>query len=353
MPVASVLPGPRSSRSHTTSLSQHQSQQLQPLQPQRQQQPQHPQASLHPPPPPPVMGDRTRRFEGLPARSSPRQHPSSNLATLQALEHYAEHEISRLPLNAPERTSAYRHLFASLIAILPAHGPLLAEVKRHYEFVLDAAAAANSNGFHSPGRAPASYEQAEKDSYAGSGVPSPPSLASLRSSPLPPLASRPEEGGAGSPALRLVHPLQYPASYYEAKWQAAESESAKRGRELQLQRDEMRENEKKIADMKKIASGLSQSCLAARLMSEELNETAAGLAAKTYAGYDEPPENERLFKKMLWELNEKAKQNEKELQVLVKMLKQQEEQLNNAGKILGGDPGDDGMPWQALRETSL
>ena len=68
-----------------------------------------------------------------PPSSPPR---TSETVALQTLEEWLRSEIAPLPRTAPHRLTAFRHVFNELIAQLPAHGRLLAEVKQEYERAL-------------------------------------------------------------------------------------------------------------------------------------------------------------------------------------------------------------------------
>ena len=113
---------------------------------------------------------------------SPRRAPQprvpeeakSPIGKLRALEDYLRTEIAPLPRDSAHRLHAFRHVFNGLIAALPAHGPLLAEVKKEYEKAIESSAAAAAS--FSPPRH----------------------------------------------TLQPVHPLQLPASYYEAEWRRTE-----------------------------------------------------------------------------------------------------------------------------------
>ena len=71
-----------------------------------------------------------------------RGEPLAGAASLQALEEYVRNEVMRLPRDSPQRLVASRHVLNSMIVALPAHGPLLGEVKREYEFAIEKARAA-------------------------------------------------------------------------------------------------------------------------------------------------------------------------------------------------------------------
>ena len=120
------------------------------------------------------------RYEAPPPRlPAPLPRPPE-MQALQALETWLRNEIAPMPAATPHRLLAFRHAFNEVIAQLPAHGPMLAEIKKEYEWALDMAA----NGGPSAAR------------------PDPPPLR-----PLPPL-----------------HPLQMPAAYYEQQWRRCQNE---------------------------------------------------------------------------------------------------------------------------------
>ena len=125
------------------------------------------------------------RVQPLP--KSPRRE--RELSALAALQAFTRSEIARLPHNSPERMEVARHIFSELIATLPAHGPLLAEVKQQYESVLEAKAGTALLG-KSEGQ-------------------------SKPTSPRSPTSSRP---------LRSLPPLQLPAAYYESQWRQVQAE---------------------------------------------------------------------------------------------------------------------------------
>ena len=56
---------------------------------------------------------------------------------LHSLELYVK-ELRGLKRGSAERLHAFQHVFSMLIKNLPAHGPLLAEVKREYEQTMEA-----------------------------------------------------------------------------------------------------------------------------------------------------------------------------------------------------------------------
>lgn len=112
------------------------------------------------------------------------------MAALHALERWLRDELDPLPQGVPERLVAFRHIFSEIIAQLPAHGPLLAEIKREYETVLQAA---------TTGREAAHNVAPQASQLVGS------------------LPHRP---------LHTLHPLQMPAAYYEAQWRRCQDELA-------------------------------------------------------------------------------------------------------------------------------
>ncbi len=63
-------------------------------------------------------------------------------AVVRSLEAYLR-ETRKLPRGSTERLHAYRHVFSTIIAALPAHGPLLADVKAEYEATVSALSARN------------------------------------------------------------------------------------------------------------------------------------------------------------------------------------------------------------------
>ncbi len=115
-----------------------------------------------------------------PMRHSPPKLPTSPaVERLRALEEYVRAELAPLPRNSSHRLTAFRHVFNCLIAALPGHGPLLAEVKAEYEKTIESLASSSSSA----------------------AVNNPPSHL-----------------------LLPTHPLQLPASYYEAEWRRAQAE---------------------------------------------------------------------------------------------------------------------------------
>ena len=133
-----------------------------------------------------------------PRRSPPRQSPATarpqqpvrqrsgeGLETLRALEHYLSDSVAGMPRGAPERLHAYRYVFTALIGQLPAHGPLLSEVKMEYDAAIE------------------------------SGI-----------------KVQPPHAGQ-----RTLHPLQLPSAYYEREMRRAKGELARtRDEALALQR---------------------------------------------------------------------------------------------------------------------
>ena len=106
------------------------------------------------------------------AESRPSLPPAAT--TLKALEHWVRHELRQLPFDAKaERLAVYRHCFNRIIGSLPAHGPLLAEIKKEYD------------------------RQVDDD----------------------------PRGGSAARNLATLHPLQLPSSYYEAEWRRAKAEA--------------------------------------------------------------------------------------------------------------------------------
>ena len=77
----------------------------------------------------------------IPASARPqpavRQRGGEGLETLRALEHYLSDSVAGIPRGAPERLHAYRYVFTALIGQLPAHGPLLSEVKMEYDAAIE------------------------------------------------------------------------------------------------------------------------------------------------------------------------------------------------------------------------
>ena len=125
----------------------------------------------------------------IPASARPqpavRQRGGEGLETLRALEHYLSDSVAGIPRGAPERLHAYRYVFTALIGQLPAHGPLLSEVKMEYDAAIE----------------------------SGSKL-------------QPPHAGQ-----------RTLHPLQLPSSYYEREMRRAKGELARTREEaLALQR---------------------------------------------------------------------------------------------------------------------
>ena len=125
----------------------------------------------------------------IPATARPqpavRQRGGEGLETLRALEHYLSDSVAGIPRGAPERLHAYRYVFTALIGQLPAHGPLLSEVKMEYDAAIE----------------------------SGSKV-------------QPPHAGQ-----------RTLHPLQLPSSYYEREMRRAKRELTRTREEaLALQR---------------------------------------------------------------------------------------------------------------------
>ena len=115
----------------------------------------------------------------IPATARPqpavRQRGGEGLETLRALEHYLSDSVAGIPRGAPERLHAYRYVFTALIGQLPAHGPLLSEVKMEYDAAIE----------------------------SGSKL-------------QPPHAGQ-----------RTLHPLQLPSSYYEREMRRAKGELAR------------------------------------------------------------------------------------------------------------------------------
>ena len=134
----------------------------------------------------PVTPAMSPHMKGPSVPATPAMSPQ--MKGLRAIETWLRNELAPLPRAAPERLAAFRHVFNELIAQLPAHGPLLAEVKHEYEAALEAA-----SGLRVVGQ--------------GSGE------ARVPSSP-------------PSRALSNLHPLQMPAAYYEAKWRRCQSDLA-------------------------------------------------------------------------------------------------------------------------------
>ena len=124
----------------------------------------------------------------------PPTHPPGTepMLALHSLEQWLKHELAPLPRGAPERFTAYRHVFSELIAQLPTHGPLLAEVKRAYDGALRDATAK---------KPPAAGTEASDSALAKQLVGEP--------------APRP---------LQNLHPLQLPAAYYEHQWRRVNDE---------------------------------------------------------------------------------------------------------------------------------
>ena len=126
----------------------------------------------------------------IPATARPQQPPvrqrgGEGLETLRALEHYLSDSVAGMPRGAPERLQAYRYVFTALIGQLPAHGPLLSEVKMEYDAAIE----------------------------SGSKV-------------------QPPQAGQ-----RTLHPLQLPSAYYEREMRRAKGELARtRDEALALQR---------------------------------------------------------------------------------------------------------------------
>ena len=80
------------------------------------------------------------RYEAPPPRlPAPLPRPPE-MQALQALETWLRNEIAPMPAATPHRLLAFRHAFNEVIAQLPAHGPMLAEIKKEYERALDMAA---------------------------------------------------------------------------------------------------------------------------------------------------------------------------------------------------------------------
>ena len=124
-----------------------------------------------------------------PATARPQQpvrpRGGEGLETLRALEHYLSDSVAGMPRGAPERLHAYRYVFTALIGQLPAHGPLLSEVKMEYDAAIE----------------------------SGSKV-------------------QPPQAGQ-----RTLHPLQLPSAYYEREMRRAKGELARtRDEALTLQR---------------------------------------------------------------------------------------------------------------------
>ena len=386
MPVVTSLnsseppsPSPLSPKPIGTSpaLQQRQQQQLQQLQQLQQQLSQgqqlhRPHASPERKPlVPPIMGDRTQRFEGLSHSDAARslqkaEARSPGLASLRALEHYAHEEVSRLPLNSVERTAAYRHIFNQLIATLPAHGPLLTEIKRHYERELDAAnaaAAAAASRRTVQATPPAATMPADACTPQSPSSPpkSPSSPFSPRAQPgsigltTASLSLSPSHGAGGRAAtvlaaentaavLRATHPLQYPASYYESQWRATQWEVELRTREVQRLEASQEVLELRLAGLSRLNESLSKSSVASRCMAEEIIEeakqmtrsasmnpafVALELAKAAAAGV--PPSVEVQGAQ---DLGSKASDNEKSLLALVKMLRRQELHVADAARLL-------------------
>ena len=124
-----------------------------------------------------------------PATARPQQpvrpRGGEGLETLRALEHYLSDSVAGMPRGAPERLHAYRYVFTALIGQLPAHGPLLSEVKMEYDAAIE------------------------------SGI-----------------KVQPPHAGQ-----RTLHPLQLPSAYYEREMRRAKGELARtRDEALALQR---------------------------------------------------------------------------------------------------------------------
>lgn len=140
-------------------------------------------------PPSPRMLPRIALPANVPSMP-PRTAGTTELAQLRALETWLRNDVAPLPRSAPERLQSFRYAFDELISQLPAHGPLLAQVKLEYEHALRVAAGqkgANSLPKSEPPR-PAGSSQA---------------------------TARP---------LETLHPLQMPAAYYEAQWRSCKDE---------------------------------------------------------------------------------------------------------------------------------
>ena len=159
-------------------------------------------------PGPPLLGassPRGSRTNGmlprvaLPATVSPlpptNPGGSEPMRALHALEQWLKSELAPLPRDAPERFAAHQHVFSELIAQLPAHGPLLAEIKRAYDAALHDATA---------GKPPAAGAAGASDS-------------ALAEKLMGEVAPRP---------LQNLHPLQLPAAYYETQWRRVSDELA-------------------------------------------------------------------------------------------------------------------------------
>ena len=153
--------------------------------------------------PPPVIAARSVPASPRPSGTA----VSAGASSLHALEQYLHNELTALPRKAPHRMVAIRHVFSEIIASLPAHGPLLSEVKQEYERALADAEAAGYAAALPRVRPAAELLPAHADA-ATAAVPS-----------LPPA---PESIPAHM--LRPIHPLKLPASYYEAQWRRTQAE---------------------------------------------------------------------------------------------------------------------------------
>lgn len=320
------------------------------------------------------MGDRTQRFEGLSPTAATRslhkaESQSPGLASLRALEHYAHQEVNRLPPNSIERTNAYRHIFNQIIATLPAHGPLLAEIKLHYERALEAANAAAARparpSFRGDDHAtpPSAAPPADAFTPGSPGSPSPNAVLSFSPSHGTGIGTGIRLGAtsaaeSSAAVLRATHPLQYPASYYEAQWRKTQWEVQLRTREVARLEAMQHVLELRLSGLTKLNESLSKSSVATRTMAEEIMEEAQDLTrcanmnpafvaleiAKAQAAGTEVPKDIAGAQ----DLGAKAGSAEKSLMALLKMLRRQELHVADATRLL-----EQHIDWEDSRGVDM
>ena len=88
-----------------------------------------------------IMKAQSPRSVQSPSAERPMPRPAppivgSGADTLRGLKHYMA-DVASLPRGTPERLQAYRYVFTALIGQLPAHGPLLSEVKAEYDATIE------------------------------------------------------------------------------------------------------------------------------------------------------------------------------------------------------------------------
>ena len=200
-----------------------------------------------------IMKAQSPRSVQSPSAERPLPRPAppivgSGADTLRGLKHYMA-DVASLPRGTPERLQAYRYVFTALIGQLPAHGPLLSEVKAEYDATIE-------------------------------------NVRTLQ----PPLRGQ-----------KTLHPLQLPTAYYERELLRARKELDRtRVEALTLQRSTRRQRavvsevcqRAQLAGTTETEDGLGLAAMAARAREAE-TEAALELAL---AGVDGDEENRKRMR---------------------------------------------------------